>query len=476
MHGWLSISSLGGMVIVAAFTLLAIRDLRRAVLWYAVLGAAPFFEVGAFSGNEMVQGLPLAVTLASVLIAVWLSRRDGAARPRLLPFERCLLLLIPVSLLSLTSGLAFLDTAVPAQHVHVTVSIGQILLFAWPIGVYFVTADVVDDADWTTQFTRIVSWLALPQFVMMVAPSTRAYLFWSTYFGLVAAPLMLARATFEPAVWKKALFASFLLPPLLLGIQSGKAFLYGYIMISACAVLWLRARGAMRVALPAAGCLLLLLLAVGGPDALPGPLQDLVQEEESQQSWGGKNGRGQLLEDTVGVWAGHPLLGVGPGNSYPYMIHYVGLGTPHSQYGGLLLDCGLAGLLVFVGFVGGVLRFAWVALQRPRDAAQQAFVIAWAASFAGMALISLTGDYMLHNIRNGGIEMFTGFYIQWVFLGAAAGVIRCHAGGAASGALVGAPVAAAARGPHVWAGRRAQAQVPQPETKLDPDLEGGLAR
>jgi hypothetical protein len=461
MHGWLSISSLGGMAIVAAFTLLAIRDLRRAVLCYAVLGAMPFFEVGAFAGNEMVQGMPLAVTLASALIAIWLSHRDGAARLRLLPFERCLLLLIPVSLLSLTSGLAFLDNAIPAQHVHVTVSMGQILLFAWPIGVYFVTADVVNDPDWTARFTRLVSLLALPQFLMMVAPSTRAYLFWSTYFGLVAAPLMLARATYERAFWKKALFAAFLLPPLLLGFETGKAFLYGYIMLSAGAVLWLRAHGAMRVALPAAGCVLLLLLAVGGPDALPGPLQDLVQEEESQQSWGGKNGRGQLLEDTVGVWAGHPLLGVGPGNSYPYMIHYVGLGTPHSQYGGLLLDCGLAGLLVFVGFVGGVLRFAWTALQQPREEAQQAFVIAWAASFAGMAVISLTGDYMLHNIRNGGIEMFTGFYIQWVFLGAAVGVIRHQTAGAVSGAP--AAAAATARGPLVWAGPR----------ELEQELEAG---
>jgi O-antigen ligase len=464
MHGWLSISSLGGMAIVAAFTLLAIRDLRRAVLWYAVLGAAPFFEVGAFAGNEMVQGMPLAVTLATVIIAVWLSRRDGAPRLRLLPFERCLLLLIPVALLSLTSGLAWLDTAVPAQHVHVTVSVGQILLFAWPIGVYFVTADVVDGPDWTARFTRLVSLLALPQFVMMVAPSTRAYLFWSTYFGLVAAPLLLARATYERAIWKKALLASFIVPPLLLGFSTGKAFLYGYVLVSAGAVLWLRARGAMRVALPAAACAVLLLVALIGPEALPGPLEDLVQEEESQQSWGGKNGRGQLMADTIDLWTRHPLLGVGPGNSYPYMIHYVGLGTPHSQYGGLLLDCGLAGLLVFVAFIGGTLRFAWTALQQPRDEAQHTFVVGWAASFAGMAVLSLTGDYMLHNIRNGGIEMFTGFYIQWVFLGAASGLVRHQAT-----AVVCAPPAPA-RGPLVWAGPL------EPEAEPELELEGGLAR
>lgn len=470
MHGWLSISSLGGMVIVAAFTLFAMRDLRRAVLLYAVLGASPFFEVGAFSGNEMVQGMPLAVTLATVLIAVWLSQRDATRALPLLPFERWLLLLVPVSLLSLTSGLAFLDTSIPLHHVHVTVSIGQILLFAWPIGVYFVTADMVDGPDWTARFTRTVSLLALPQFVMMAAPSTTPYLFWSTYFGLVAAPLLLARATFEPALWKKAALALFLLPPLILGFKTGKAFLYGYVLVSAVTVVWLRARGAMRVALPAAACIALLLVSLVGPEALPGPLEDLVQEEESQQSWGGKNGRGQLMADTIDLWTRHPLLGVGPGNSYPYMIHYVGLGTPHSQYGGLLLDCGLAGLLVFVAFVGGTMRFAWTAVSQRRDETQQAFVVGWAGSFVGMAILSLTGDYMLHNIRNGGIEMFTGFYVHWVFLGAAAGLVRHKADSVA----IAPPVRV--RGPLVWAGRRDRQPTLELEPELDLELEGEAAR
>lgn len=458
MGGWFSISSLLGMVIVAAFTMLAIRDLRRASLWYAVLGAFPYFEVGAFSGNNMVQGMPLAITLATSMIFVWLSHRDPAwLRGRRPVFERWLLLLLPAAVLSLTSGLTWMDETVPQEHVNVSVSIGQILLFAWPAGVYFVFSDLAGDEEWIERFTRLVTLFSLPQFVMMIAPSTRDYFFWSTYFGLVAAPLALARASYERNVWKKAMLASLYVPPLLLGFSTGKAFLYGYAALSAGAVIWLRAGKMLRAALPAAAIALLLLFAIGGEDALPGPLQDLLHEEESQQSWGGKNGRGQLMEDTIGVWASHPLLGVGPGNSYPYMIHYVGLGTPHSQYSGLLLDCGLSGLLIFLAFVGTALRYAWSALQRQRNDRRQAFVVAWAASFAGMAIISLTGDYMLHNIRNGGIEMFTGFYIQWVFLGAAVGLIRrddivSHAAGDEDEAPEEEPESVATGGPLVWTG------------------------
>jgi hypothetical protein len=427
MHGWFSPSSLIGMVLALAFGVVASRSLKRGVACYAVLGALPVLQVGAFSGNEMVQGIPQAEVLATVLIALWLLQRDRAPLGNLLPFERWLLVMIPVSIASLVSGFAWLDSDVPQQNVKVAVSVGQILLFAWPMGVYFVTSRLVDSPSWVNRFSKTILWLAVPQVVMLVLPGSRSYLGWSTYFGLVAAPLALARATFEEAWWKRLALGLYLAPPLIEGLLSGKTFLYGYILVSVLVTFWVRARRIFWLSLPVIGFVGAMGLLMPEAIPLPGALQRLVEVEESQQSWGGETGRGQLMVDAVSIWSGYPLLGVGPANSYPYMLRYSGIGTPHSQYANLLLECGIVGLGVFVAFVLGAIRFGLQAVSVPRDVASQSFALGWFSSFVALAILSITGDYMLHSIRNGGIEMFIGFYLHWVFLGAAVGLVRHEA-------------------------------------------------
>jgi O-antigen ligase len=304
------------------------------------------------------------------------------------------------------------------------VSIGQILLFAWPIGIYFVTSDVMDEDAWTRRFTRLVLLLALPQVVMLAVPASTAYLFWSTYFGVIAAPLAVARATVEPTRWKKLVLAMYLVPPLVQGVVTGKAFLYGYILVSTGIIVLVRARRLVWLGVPAIG--LVAGLVALAPDAvsLPGPLKSLVQKEEEQKSWGGRAGRGQLTEDALEIWSNYPMLGVGPANSYAYMVRYSVIGTPHNQYAGILLECGVVGLVIVLAFVVGVLRFGWAAIHQSRDLEAQNFLLAWFGSFAALALVSTSGDYMLHSVRNGGIPMFAAFYIHWVFLGAAVGLAR----------------------------------------------------
>jgi O-antigen ligase len=424
MQGWLSASSLIGMLVALWFATVANRDLRRGVLVYVVLGAVPVFEVGAFSGAEMVQGMPLAEVLATVLIVIWQLQRHQIAWRRLQPFESWLLLILPASLLSLASGYAWLDHAVSTVHVNVAVSIGQILLFAWPILLYLLVADLMDRSTHRAQFSRVMLLLALPQWVMLAVPASTPYLFWSTTFGLIAAPLAMARATLESIWWKKLLLALYILPPLIEGVRIGKAFLYGYILLSTVIILYVRLRRVVLMLLPVV--VLVGALAVIAPGAIPVPgfVQDLVETEEAQQSLGGRSGRGQLMEDAIAIWSGYPLLGVGPGNSYPYMLHYSVLGTPHSQYADLLLECGLVGVIVFAGFLASTVRYGWLALKRPRDGEDEVFLVAWFSSFAAMAVVSVTGDYMLHSIRNGGIEMFTGFYVHWLFLGLTMSMLR----------------------------------------------------
>jgi hypothetical protein len=422
--GWFSLQSLIGMGIGTAFLVVAIRNLERGLACYAVLGALPFFEVGAFSGNDFVQGMPLAEVLATALFGAWLLQHHRWPIGRVDGFERWLLLLLPASILSLASGFAWLDTDVPQQNVKLSVSIGQILLFAWPMGIYFVTSRMVERMPPIERWTKYTMWLALPQVVLLSVPASRPYLSWSIYFGLIAAPLAFARATYERN-WRTAmLLCLFGVPALLEGFWTGKAFLYGYIVVAALTVAALRARRALWLLLPAMGLLVCLFLLIPDGTPLPGPLEGLLEEEKSQQSWGGQTGRGQLMKDALNIWVRYPVFGVGPANSYPYMLRYSLLGTPHSQYADLILECGVVGLGIFLVFVAGALRHVLIALKQPGDQERDIFLVGWVGSFAALSVLSITGDYMLHSIRNGGIEMFTGFYMHWIFLGAAMGIVR----------------------------------------------------
>jgi O-antigen ligase len=426
MSGWLSTETIFGVAIAAAFFFYAQRQLSNAVYAYAVLGAVPWIQVGAFSGNEMVQGLALAEVLATALFLAWLLRRSGAAfEPAAsAAFNRWLFLILPFSALSLVSGWAWLDHTVPLQNVKLSVSIGQVMLFAWPMGVYLVAADQVRTVTWIERFRRTVIWLAIPQVVMLAVPRTGVYLSWSWYFGLIAAPLAMASLKYEPSVLRRLGLVALALLPAAQGVATGKAFLYLYVIVSTLVVLWIRARRLCIFLAFALGMAGIVSQFVPPRSLLPGFVEQLEDEEVNQQSWGGRSGRDALAVDAVNIWSGHPLLGVGPGNSYPYMLRYSVIGTPHSQYLNLLVEQGIVGVMLFVAFVAGVIRFGFWAISVRRAREEEVFLLGWFASFVAWSFCSITGDYMLHSIRNGGIEMFTGYYIHWVFLGAAVGVAR----------------------------------------------------
>lgn len=426
MAGWFSLGTLAGVVIAGFFAVLAYRDLPRSIYVFALLGAVPWLRVGAFAGNEIVQGLLLAEVLATVLVGVWLIRRGSAALAVLavVPFNRWLLLLLPASILSLASGFAWLDHTVPQQNVKIAVSIGQLLLLAWPIGIYLVTADQVRRVEWVRGFRRAVLLLAAPQALMLLRPALASYLSWSWYFGLVASPLACARLVHERSFLRKMTLAAIVVMPMLEGLRAGKAFLYVYVAVAILVVLWVRARPAFMVAVSSLAVFVLVLQLLPDPAVLLGPFQGLIDIERAQQSWGGRAGRLALAADAIAVWSGYPVLGVGPANSYPYMLRYSVIGTPHGQYVNFLVEFGLVGTALLVAFVVGVMRFGLRAVRVRTDPEVHSFLLGWFASFVAWSVSSLAGDYMVHSIRNGGLEMFSGFYLHWIFLGAAVGIGR----------------------------------------------------
>lgn len=426
MASWLTFGTVLGLAVTVGFTALAFRSLPGAVYAFALLGAVPWVRVGAFSGNEIVQSLLLVEVLATALVGVWLLRRGSKALAActVVPFNKWLLLLIPASLLSLTSGFAWIDHTVPQRNVKGLVSLGQLLLFVWPIAIYVVAADQVRNLGWIRRFERSILLLASPQAVMFFFPRTADYLAWSVNFGLIAAPLAWARFGRECSGIRRAALAALVALPLLQGLRAGKAFLYVYVVLSILVISWVRGGRKLAVAAMVVGVTMLVVQLIPGSDIIFAPIQWLVDVERTQQSWGGRAGRLALAMDAVAVWSGHPILGVGPGNSYPYMLRYSVIGTPHGQYANLLVELGLVGATLFVAFVVGVLRFGARIVRARNHPEAQVFLLGWFASFVAWSFCSLAGDYMLHSIRNGGLEMFSGFYLQWVFLGAAVGISR----------------------------------------------------
>ena len=99
------------------------------------------------------------------------------------------------------------------------------------------------------------------------------------------------------------------------------------------------------------------------------------------------------------------------------MLQRSPIGTPHNQYLNILVEFGIVGLVAWLVFLVAAWR---TGLRIYRDATHpvhRSFALGWLGMFAGMVAGGVTGDFMIHSIRNGGIELFSGYYLQWVLLG-----------------------------------------------------------
>jgi O-antigen ligase len=427
--GRLTPEMLVGVVIAVLFAGLCVVNLRRALFMYVLLGCLPFFGVLSLSGSnaEVEQGLLPVEVMATIMIAIWwLRERPKLKRPAITQkFERVLLLMIPISVVSILSGYLWPDPAVDRSHIKLMVSLGQVLLIVWPIGTYLVFANSINDSLWIRRFHQLVLLLAIPALALpFVSEKVQEYLVLTVYFGLAAAPFCFARIFYEQSPFKKVLLFAVSVAPLMYGVVIGKAFLYAYVMVSIGTVLFLRARTLVLGLIPLAVGAYFLVLAPGLANVVPEPVTDLLKVEEAQQSWGGKSGRVQLAIDAIGIWSHFPIMGVGAGNAWPYMHRYSAIDTPHNQYLNILLEFGLLGLTCYVAFVWRAFSMGLELRRRVRDPFHQMFVLGWLGSFAGMTVGSLTGDFMLPSIRNGGLELFSGFYLQWVLLGLVVSIKR----------------------------------------------------
>jgi hypothetical protein len=106
------------------------------------------------------------------------------------------------------------------------------------------------------------------------------------------------------------------------------------------------------------------------------------------------------------------------------MLQRSPIGTPHNQYLNILVEFGIVSLAIWCWFLVAAFRTGLRILPTTTTPEHRAFVLGWLGMFAGMVAGGITGDFMIHSIRNGGLELFSGYYLQWVLLGGLVAVSR----------------------------------------------------
>jgi O-antigen ligase len=411
---WFSAETIVGLFALVIFAGLCFHDMRRAIVVFTAVGCIRGIQIGAFAGNEMVQGLLPVEALATVMFGMWWIRHRPIRR---VPFNWPLFLLLPSSIVSLIAGFNWYDQTIALDHMKLSVSLGQILLTLWPIATYLVVANSVHDVKTATRITKIIVALAVPSLLLIWSDVFWPYVGWSTTFALPASSLCLAECFHTRSPAKKAWLLLMTVAPAIYGVFLGKAFYYSYVAASTGVICWLQARRLVLIAAPLVLAVYVVAVPVSSHSLMPSFLGGLVETETQQQSLGGEGGRWQLIKDGVGIWSQYPVFGVGPGNNYPYMLRYSTLGTPHNQYVNTLMELGVVGLLCLLVFAGQALRVGLRLWRTAREPAHHKLALAWLGLFSAMLAGGIFGDFMLPSIRNGGLELFAYYYVQWILLG-----------------------------------------------------------
>jgi hypothetical protein len=283
-----SIGTVAGLAIAVVFAVLCRRNMPRAILVFAGIGWIQFIRVFDLPGSRITQNLLLVEVLASVMILVWWLGRLRAPRPPLLPtpFNRPLFLMIPLSLISLIWSLGGQDPSIPGEHVKLAVSLGQVLLIVWPVGLYVVVANSILDTATMRSIVRLIVLMAIPSVALTLVPSAwRAYIGWSINFALVASPICFAASFDARAPLRKLGLLILAISPIVYGLSIGKAFLYVTAAAGLATVAFLRARRLLLVAV-FVGLGLYVLMAVSSGSLVPKPFQALIDVERQQQTAG----------------------------------------------------------------------------------------------------------------------------------------------------------------------------------------------
>ena len=174
------------------FGAVCLTDMRRGILAFTVFGAVRGVQIGAFSGEEMTQGLLPVELLASILIGAWLFKNgSGALSVRRTQFNLPLISLVPCSLISLVVGFTFYDSHDSALSHEARRVLRPGSAAALVIGIYLVVANTTYDLKTVDAIRTCIVVLATPSVALLVSLRAWPYVEWDTTFALPRHPCAL---------------------------------------------------------------------------------------------------------------------------------------------------------------------------------------------------------------------------------------------------------------------------------------------
>ena len=213
----------------------------------------------------------------------------------------------------------------------------------------------------------------------------------------MALPLLVGIATTDPRRWVRitaAIMAALTVPTILFTFSRGG-------LLTLCLVsgllIW---RSKNRWLVAGVMALSLIGLVAMTSDAVTEKYMQRAETIEDYQADGSAMGRINAWKTSWYVFLDYPVFGVGPNNLAAVFQRYSPdpgrFRVAHNAYFQLLAECGLPGLLLFLGAIGAAL---W-RMQRLRDQAPQAWIEAQARMFQISILGYLAGSMFLNMAYN----------------------------------------------------------------------------
>ncbi|MDO8589385.1 MAG: O-antigen ligase family protein [Armatimonadota bacterium] len=379
------------------------------------LGKSPEIES---RNSDYSAGLLPSELLLGFLLAMWLGRRLLTGNWKLAPsgLNKPMVALGAVVIASFACSQLIYDPTIPEAHHLLITQLAETGLFLLAIGAFFLAANSLVTPKWINAlfYPMVFVGLYAAAFKLtgtpMIVPTPKA-----TLVATVAAGYIFARLLFRPP----GRLASVILWAILIlcaavPVQSHSwisgLIAMGVVMLT---LLFLKSRKAFAY--------ILVVLAVLAIAARPVFVDMYKFSEET-----GDFDRFGIWGDAARMaWDTNPVLGVGPGNFYPYSFRFgtIWYGrytytTAHNNYAQAAAEMGLLGLAAFVWLIVAGLKTG-LGLFRKARADLKWLPAAATAILAGFAASSLLGDYMFPNRANGGLLTFGISVYVWLTMGAA---------------------------------------------------------
>ena len=401
--------------------LVLIRNLQLAVLAYLFVAALAFGESPAIQSPRSAYkaGLMPSQLFLAFLAGLWLLRAVFVERVKLVKSALNLPLaaLGAVAFISLIANNVLHSTQELLFHQMLITQVAEVGLLCFSICAFFLAANTLGERKWIQRiFVPVVLlglYFAAHRIFNFRLPIP---MMWGTFLLAAAIVFVYARLLFDSLDRWRTIGFILLLLVMLYSAYSRLSWLSGCVAVT-MAIMVVSCYRSWRLAVLLTALALMVVLACPG-------IYHSVREESEM---GGDFDRFIIWRDSFHMFMSvNPLLGVGPGNYHPYVYRHSTLWfgsrtytTAHSNYIQMAAELGLVGLAVFLWVIVAAI-IVGIRAARASPPELRWLAVAATATFSGIALASLFGDYLFPSRGNNGIVTFGTSVYVWLLMGAAA--------------------------------------------------------